>query len=400
MPAAKVRLLNYLETTTERVNAEGFDPDEEELKDKIMPSVVSSVKKLVAGAPDSVKQQFKAFFVDAAVIPDYEADLEAFRGALQACLELSQTQVPSEEDIESEQASDPAQDGGQDPDPTPTEDELATLTTVIARLWTIDEPFRMNKGEDFELNHQARAASLDSLTDRADAPLFTSVDRPRLLQNPCSSAFLSLLDNYNRDTDAAEAVTAEEQHEMNNFLRLVMKTPHMRYAHKVLVAWGKADPDPNKFAAQVFEIWFTQYRLQGRGPLSSSGFEHVFVGEEKDSSIVGLHNWIQFVREEKVGRINYRGYVGSLDRDDDRVVSVRFDWGDGDADVESKSVSTFLVGTSVAFEFSMLTLAFLGFDGEAKIPGIWFGDLGPYQITTYSWSTRLGKVVRTAFVEA
>ena len=36
----------------------------------------------------------------------------------------------------------------------------------------------------------------------------------------------------------------------------------------------------------------------------SSGFEHVFVGEEKDGVIVGLHNWIQlYLEEKKVGLV-------------------------------------------------------------------------------------------------
>ena len=41
----------------------------------------------------------------------------------------------------------------------------------------------------------------------------------------------------------------------------------------------------------------------------SSGFEHVFVGEEKNGVIVGLHNWIQMYNEEKKGNLNYMGYI-------------------------------------------------------------------------------------------
>ena len=41
----------------------------------------------------------------------------------------------------------------------------------------------------------------------------------------------------------------------------------------------------------------------------SSGFEHVFVGEEKNGVIVGLHNWIQMYQEEKKGNLDYMGYI-------------------------------------------------------------------------------------------
>merc|ERR1711896_13127 len=142
------------------------------------------------------------------------------------------------------------------------------------------------------------------------------------------------------------------------------------------------------------------------GPKSSSGFEHVFVGEEKEdrstgkASIVGFHNWIEFWLEEKKGNVNYRGYVGAITEDDERIVSVRFEWEDDDPEREQKSVSTFLVGSSVAFEFAMLTVAFLGYDGECKQGGLYLGDLGPVQITSYPWSVRgLGNLVRTAFLE-
>jgi len=42
----------------------------------------------------------------------------------------------------------------------------------------------------------------------------------------------------------------------------------------------------------------------------SSGFEHVFVGEERAGKIMGLHNWVQYYIEEKKGNINYLGWKG------------------------------------------------------------------------------------------
>ena len=42
--------------------------------------------------------------------------------------------------------------------------------------------------------------------------------------------------------------------------------------------------------------------------LNSSGFEHVFVGESRDGTVIGLHNWLQFYLQEKLGNIDYRGH--------------------------------------------------------------------------------------------
>jgi hypothetical protein len=42
--------------------------------------------------------------------------------------------------------------------------------------------------------------------------------------------------------------------------------------------------------------------------LDSSGFEHVFVGEEDEETrtVSGLHNWIQIADEERKGHLDYR----------------------------------------------------------------------------------------------
>lgn len=401
---ARDRLLAYLEGVTERMGAEGFDPDEEELKTKIMPSIVGSVKRLVGGAPADVKGAMKACLEEHTVIPGFEADLAEFQAALAALKELAQGDVEAKMPAEGESQEDPEVSAGLEQDPTPTAQELESFAAIVARLWAIDEPLRLEHGRDYELNHQARAASLSSAADRCREPLFKRVDTARLKKNPCSDAFVALLDNYERDTDHAEVVTAKEQHEMDIFLQKVMSTPHMKYVHKVLVNWKCAHPDYRRFSAQVFDIWFTQYGLQRGGPKSSSGFEHVFVGEEKEdkegnSTIVGFHNWIQFWLQERKGKVDYRGYVGSLTQEDDRLVSVRFGWDDDDPEAEVKSVSTFLVGSSVAFEFAMLTAGFLGFKGEAKVGGLMLGEVGPVQLTSYSWKTRMGMVIRSVFLE-
>ena len=47
------------------------------------------------------------------------------------------------------------------------------------------------------------------------------------------------------------------------------------------------------------DLWLTPYTRVTKN--DSSGFEHVFVGEEKDGKIIGLHNWVQYYNEEKKG---------------------------------------------------------------------------------------------------
>lgn len=301
----------------------------------------------------------------------------------------------------SKQGSAAAGGGG----PSPTSAELKTLAAVVGRLWQIDAPYRLQPGAGYRLDHQAKAAPVNSNRDASPKKLFTYVNEAEVSKTPCAASFIALLDNYNRDASQAELASTKKQQEEHVFTQCVMRTPHMRYVYNVLVAWRTIKPDFAAFSKQVADMWFTEFSMKSRGPRVSSGFEHVFVGEEKmdrkkrQPVISGMHNWIQFWREERARRMDYLGYVGRLDKDDDRLVSVRFAWDDDDPEQEKKSVSTFLVGTSAAFELAMLTCAFLGFGGEAKVPGIYFGDVGPVQLTAYAWKTPRGQVVRTAYLD-
>ena len=48
-------------------------------------------------------------------------------------------------------------------------------------------------------------------------------------------------------------------------------------------------------------LWFALYRRATNN--DSCGFEHVFVGEERDKKIMGMHNWLQLYVEEKANHV-------------------------------------------------------------------------------------------------
>lgn len=281
--------------------------------------------------------------------------------------------------------------------------EPGVLDGVVAKLWDLEQPTRLVMGSDIVLEDGARAASLESGQDLCEAPLFKQVDEEKLM-TPITKAFIGLLDNYSRDSSSAEVVTDDEEQEMNTFLSLLAKTPQFLYVHRVLVSWGKADESMDEFLGSVYTAWFSAFRCGKRGPISTSGFEHVFVGEEKydrrrkKHMISGLHNWIQFYMQEKMGKVDYLGFVGQTE-EDDLVISARFLWDDEDPDVEAKSVSTFLVGTSVAFDFSLATLSYFGLEGgddcSTKV------EIGGHKmkIQVYKYESKLGMHARTVYLE-
>ena len=279
------------------------------------------------------------------------------------------------------------------------------LDDGISYLWNLDKPQRIEWGYPggFTLDLQAKKG-YDG-RDRCPRPLIEYVDESHpFWRMRTTKAFIALLDNYEREVGKAERQTAQEKREESEFLSALMATPVMRFAFEWIKAHA-ADPRAKRmrtrsdFEHLLFDLWLAPYRRVRDN--DSSGFEHVFVGEEKNGEIIGLHNWVQYYLEEKRGKINYLGWSGKQDTDytdDVNLVTVKFAWQDEDDDVEEKPVSTMLCGSSVEFEMAALTMAFLG--------GNQGGDNGPItlgnekiNIKCYSQRTRYGNQVGTAYIE-
>jgi len=248
---------------------------------------------------------------------------------------------------------------------------------AVTHMWTtLDAPQRVNWGDSgFTLNLQNKGRY--DHRDTCDAPLFDWVN----LEHPfwsssVTTAFISLLDNYERETGEAEVVTRKEKQEVAAFLDAFCHTKVARFAYEFLKVHGhdRRCRELNSmldFQNLISDIWFAPYRRFRAN--DSSGFEHVFVGEESRGKITGLHNWVQYYLEEKAGRIDYLGWKGKQDHDYDddvNLVTVAFTWEDEeDAAVEEKPMSTILCGSTVECEMSLLTIAFLAgeSDGETNL---------------------------------
>ena len=151
------------------------------------------------------------------------------------------------------------------------------------------------------------------------------------LQSPTIAKMRLLFNNYELDTLVNEYVTPNERKEENDFLDAVMATTVMRQAmqflqnkgknvlvycqHDILIIainLGLISPDPKTHRDLVKTIWFTMYS-RGQGRIGSSAFEHVFVTELKNGSVIGLHNWVYYNEAEKNGHIDYKGYIKKVD---------------------------------------------------------------------------------------
>lgn len=290
--------------------------------------------------------------------PGDDLSVASLRAALEALLGAISDEEPAEEE--------------EDEDTKPDGLEGMSLQDAISYMWKLDEPNRVNWGDSgFTLNMQQKGRYGQ---DRCDDVLFdwVNLEHP-FWSHPVTKAYISLLDNYERETGKEERATAEEKQEMAQFLDALCRTKVIKFVFAYLKANGGADARCGgiksllDFQNIISDLWMAPYRRFKKN--DSSGFEHVFVGEEKRGKIIGLHNWVQFYLEEKKGNIDYLGWSGKQDSDysdDVNLVTVKFAWNDDDAEEEVKPMSTMLCGSTVEFEMAILTLVFLAGnqDGE------------------------------------
>ena len=270
----------------------------------------------------------------------------------------------------------------------PTADELDVdgeggLSDAVTRLWSLDD-HRLIANVDYALDLQACKSSRDT-RDVADRPLFRFV-KDEALAKPTFQAFLALLSHYSMVTGESEDVTDEEKREQRAFIDACMRTKCLQYCLKLLQTLKKGDPkftNETAFKRAVHEMWFHLYSRQAHN--DSSGFEHVFVGEiagethrEKAGEVIGMHNWLAIMREERRGNLNYKGWIQprrrsrikTSDSELEQVQQLQFEWHGS-----LKPVGTSLIATSPEFEVALYTLLlFAGGEGEHTV------DIGPYKL--------------------
>ena len=235
--------------------------------------------------------------------------------------------------------------------PDPTEEELADVSKCVNRMFLLD-PNHLHPDVDYVLDFQ-RECRPYAEGDFAPNPLFRSINTKKLDAMPSYNLFLPLLDNYERGKGVAEKVTYTEKKETQAFLAHAVASAPMQFLQKVLVSQGKVGAGRGAMKNLLQEIWFDLYARGGRVK-DSSGFEHVFIGEEKDGSVTGMHNWLQLLNEERHGRFNFEGHYkpkrrfnsNTMDRyEKERIATLKFSWYG-----EPKPKSTTMFGITPEFE--------------------------------------------------
>ncbi|XP_041097478.1 poly(U)-specific endoribonuclease-A, partial [Polyodon spathula] len=234
------------------------------------------------------------------------------------------------------------------------------MQSLSERLLSLD----VNKAcpGDLILNPQSLIPDSEtgSPQDRSPQPLYSFVNEGVLFTKPTFSSFLKLLDNYSRFTGSAENFSSEQQGEQDSFLRAaVMGTALGKELYNFLFTKGYYSSEV-EFIQDLKMMWFGLYS-RGNGKLDSSGFEHVFSGEIKNSKVSGFHNWIRFYLLEKQGLLNY--YSHSFDgpwTSYPDVLGLQFNW-----DGYYKQVGSAFIGSSPEFDLAVYSLCFIARPGKA-----------------------------------
>ncbi|KAJ1546457.1 hypothetical protein HK405_007089, partial [Cladochytrium tenue] len=282
------------------------------------------------------------------------------------------------------------------PDPTPA--ELANLSVALERLWDLDAN-RLVPTQDFELNLQDRTF-VSGTDDKAPEPLFKFVDLDRVRDLPTFRSFLVLLGAYNPIDGVPDNISPQIRAEEHTFVQAAAQTAPIIYIHKYLVAKGIVEPSFDAFVDRLWHIWFEPYRRVVDN--DSSAFQHTFSGEIRDGRVIGFHNWLKFLLEERAGQADYRGFILPRSRSGrgmhptgrEHVLCFQLSW-----QGEIKNVSTFLIGTSPEYELALFTLCFLAAPGpEAAVP-IAVDDVACQVLVRTFQSQRHGPKIGSAYVE-
>jgi len=236
-----------------------------------------------------------------------------------------------------------------------------TFDEFYEELWNLDQQNNgatasarsinggwINPDADILVDEQYEAAGKNM--DVAPNPLFYAVNE-EILKKETYESFIKLLNNYLIHPNNSEEYNDEEITEINKFLNCISKTNVAEWALaflnenldndsiKQILDFIKS-PNKNKldksdFINLIRVIWFDIYTnyFDKKATPNCSGFEHVFVGEGKESNdgIGGYHNWIKYYFDENGGRVDFKGYnydnnYSEEGTENPYVATIQFTW--------------------------------------------------------------------------
>uniref|UniRef100_A0A915CNM9 Endoribonuclease n=1 Tax=Ditylenchus dipsaci TaxID=166011 RepID=A0A915CNM9_9BILA len=258
------------------------------------------------------------------------------------------------------------------------------LQKLVDALWEADSEDRVsNSSITFNWGNK-----VDGEKDVSPSPLFNNVSEA-FLERPVYKALLSI---YNHSLFHPPVCTEEESMDdvrraaLDTFLTTVTNTTVFKLAYEYLKGKNKTGDDYASFHATLFNLWFGTYS-RCDGAKGSSGWEHVFSGEFRDTIIEGQHYWVRFYLLEKAGLINYHGYYAY---DANLLGTIQYKWND-----YIKRIGGFLLRSSPAFDLSLFTVCSFTHSGNERCK--FTINSNPLYVTSFKQSCDSGTCLSTSY---
>ncbi|XP_076438111.1 uridylate-specific endoribonuclease D-like [Babylonia areolata] len=256
------------------------------------------------------------------------------------------------------------------------------LADVTEYFWANDVN-RMTSSE-YTADWQAQVSD-GNTADMSPGKLFSFVDQSVFNAKPTFAAFLALLDNYDSFIGTSDFLSSAEKAEMDDLYSLLRATAIFNKLYEFLLCKGHVSSDED-FKTKFYNLWFDLYPRSSSASaiLDSSGFEHVMVGELRVSggskSVSGFHSWLQFYQEERLGRINYFGYVRGI-KTVPYVIGANFAWRPSTSSRDAtKALGSFFLGSSPEFDLAIYTIC--AFESPNSICNV---RLGGASLSIQTW---------------
>jgi poly(U)-specific endoribonuclease len=107
-----------------------------------------------------------------------------------------------------------------------------------------------------------------------------------------------LFDNYTLNQWRMEKNTPDELQEVEEFLKMAIGSLPLQLAKKFIEEKLNYVFSGEEWYSYLYTLWFNQFDWETSQDLS--GFEHVFVGEQKGKKLVGHHFWYKYWLEDNL----------------------------------------------------------------------------------------------------
>jgi poly(U)-specific endoribonuclease len=105
-----------------------------------------------------------------------------------------------------------------------------------------------------------------------------------------------LFDNYTLNQMKKEKNTLIELKEVEEFLIMAINSPPVKIAKKFIEEKTNKEFNELQWYTYLHDLWFRQFNWESGRDLS--GFEHIFIGEQKRRKLVGHHFWYKYWVED------------------------------------------------------------------------------------------------------